>query len=95
MTPTNRDRKTCSPVTATDKVNGMATGLGYRFAGAEAHRPATALVPGATPSRGPAGIDRSDDRPERDCQSRGSDRTRLVQVATWRPRPAAKPANPN
>ena len=95
MTLTNRNRMTRSATTRTATVLGMVNGLGLRFAGFEGERLATALPPGATPSRGYAGCDPSQHQPDRDCPSRRPERTRLTQVASWQPKRAAKPANPN
>ena len=95
MTLTTRNRMTRSTTTRTDTVRGMVNGLGIRFAGFAAASLATSLVPGATPSRGYAGCDPSQHRPECDCQSPRQERTRSPQVASWQPKRAAKPANPN
>lgn len=98
MSLMNRSTVTRSPMTRTGMVRANGNGLGARFTGfAPAEPLATALPPGATPSRGYAGIDPSQHRPDRDCQSRRRlERTRLTPVARWRRKVAAKPAaNPN
>ena len=95
MTTMNRNRMTRSTVTRANLVLGMVNGLGARFTGFGAAAPATFRVPGATPSRGYAGIDPSQPRPDCDCQSHRSERTRRSEVAGKRSWQAAKPANPN
>ncbi len=96
MSLVNRNRLTCSTTTRTAKVLGLANGLGFRFARtADADRMATDPSPGATPSRGYPGADPSQHRRERDCQSPPAEPAASARVALWRPRPAAKPANPN
>lgn len=96
MTSFNRNTVTRTTMTATATVMANVYGLGARFDGFRGDRPATALPPGATPSRGSRGIDPSQHLSKRDCQSPRQERTRDIPVATrWRQALAAKPANPN
>lgn len=85
---------TRSTLTNTAVVLAEVNGRGFRFAGGM-EPAAPALPPGATPSRGYAGIDPPTHRPGRDCQSPRQGRGGLTQVAGWRPTQAAKPADPN
>ena len=88
MKTLNRSTVTRIAAVRTAKVLGTVNGLGARFDGFRDMRPATALPPGATPSRGYAGCSPSRERLERDCQSHPT-------AKTWQPTAAAIPANPN
>ncbi len=88
MNSTIRSTVTRSTVTRANLVRTAVYGLGARMSGVEGTGPATALPPGATPSRGCAGFSPSRERSDRDCQSHPS-------VKTWQPARTAKPANPN
>ena len=88
MNPTIRSTVTRSAVTRANLVRATVNGLGARMSGYQGTRPATALPPGATPSRGYAGFSPSRERLERDCRSHPG-------AKTWQPALDAKPANPN
>ena len=88
MKTLNRSTVTRIAAVRTAKVLGTVNGLGARFDGFRDMRPATALPPGATPSRGYAGRSPSRERLERDCQSHPA-------VETWQPAKAVTGTNPN
>lgn len=84
-----RTTVTRSTVTRANLVRATVNGLGARMAGVESKRPAAFLPPGATPSRGYAGLDPSTRRLDRDCQSHPGERA-------WQPTAKAViAANPN